>query len=174
MLIGMVLIIFFIRMCAGAVVRFHLDGEQPPLLTQWMLNWGPTDITSAWALGLICAATYMSLSMLIIAKSTGLALALTRCYALATVWLVAFFYFLVMVLSFIVPFINIKTKLYGADNPGPDPYIWPSSVNPWTWLALSILYMLILALSIRRILQEKPRSGQPTAARDGEPAAHEE
>ncbi|MFC1498891.1 hypothetical protein ACFLS1_10545 [Verrucomicrobiota bacterium] len=159
MMIAMVFAFLGVRMWAGALFDHYFEGLALPNLTQWMLNWGPTNPMSAWAFGVFCAATYMFLSLLAISRSESLVHALSKCYALASVWLVLMFYFLVMLLSFLFPFVPIISKLYGPDDPLPETHIQHSSTDPKIWLSLSVLYVIVLIFVTRKLIKRKAQEG---------------
>ena len=160
MMVAMVFGFFGVRMGAGLLFDHYLEGMPLPALTEWILNCGPTDTTSAWAFGLFCAATYMFLSLFAISRAESATHALSKCYALASVWLVSAFYFLVMLLSFVLPFIPIICRMYGPDDPRPETHIQHSSVDPRIWLVLSGLYVIALIVVTRRFMKTKPQEGQ--------------
>jgi len=161
MMIAMVFGFLGLRMAVGALFGHDQASGALPALTQWTLNWGPKDATSGWAFSLFCAATYMSLGLIAIARASSTAQALARCYALASVWLLSVLYLLVMLLSFALPLIPSIRRLQGDH----------SSVVPRVWLMLSVLYLVVLVVITRRLMKQKPQEGQHAAAPYSEPAS---
>ena len=145
---------FVMRALAGRLLDRHLDGGCLPNMTDWALNWGPADPPSALAVGLVCAATYLSLSLVAIVKSADDAQAVARCHALSGVWLIAALYLLVLLIAFALPFITVLQKIYLPGEPMPGSYVRPSSIDTRLWLVLAVLYLAAISLITRKALRK--------------------
>ncbi len=161
-LMGVMVFGFFgLRMVAGSLFSHYFEGRALRVITLWILNCGPTDAVSALACALFCAATYLSLSLIAIARADTPAQALARCYALASVWVLSIAYLLVSLLSFALPCIPFISRLQRSGDPPPEPYIsryiTPSSVDPRLWLAVSVVYGVVLAVGTLRLMRRKKR-----------------